>query len=105
MIDRKRIENLKAEVGEDDLAEVVMLFCEEVEETLDRIRAPAARIVPDDLHFLKGSALNIGFVEMAGLCQLAEKSLRKDPTACPNIHVISQAFAKARRTLLKEVGA
>ncbi len=105
MIDRTRVGELRQEVGEDDLAEVVVLFCEEVEETLGRIQAPAARIVPDDLHFLKGSALNIGLIEMAGLCQLAEKALRSDPGATPDIPEIAQAFAKARQALFREIGA
>lgn len=103
MINRARIEELRDEVGAEDLAEVVAMFCEEVEETLDRIAAHPYPAFADNLHFLKGSALNIGMSEVGELCQAFEKSLRTDPSDIPDIGLIAAAFHKARAALYLEL--
>lgn len=103
MIDRARIDELRAEVGAEDLTEVVQLFCEEVEETLGRIIGHPSPSLAEDLHFLKGSALNIGMTELGALCQTAEKSLREDPAGSPDLAAIAAAFRKARQALYLEV--
>ncbi len=74
MIDWGRIEDLQAEIGDDGFAEVIDLFLEETDEVIERLsmNPDQARIGPD-LHFLKGSALNLGFRELALLCQEGER--------------------------------
>jgi HPt (histidine-containing phosphotransfer) domain-containing protein len=105
MIDRERLAELRHEVGTDDLTEVIALFCEEVEETLDRIITHPSASLGDDLHFLKGSALNIGMSEVGQLCLEAEKAWRKDAPSLPDIATIAQAFRKARQALYLELDA
>jgi len=74
MIDWERVQELKEEIGEDDFAEVAEMFMSEVEEVIARLQ-----LVPDpatyeaDLHFLKSSALNLGFSSLAGLCEDGER--------------------------------
>lgn len=103
MIDRARIDELRTEVGVQDLAEVVQMFCEEVEETLDRLCAHPSPSLAEDLHFLKGSALNIGMTELGALCKGAETALRSDPDARPDLGAITAAFRKARQALYLEI--
>lgn len=103
MIDHARVSELRAEVGSEDLAEVVQLFCEEVEETLDRIMSHPSPSLAEDLHFLKGSALNIGMTELGALCQSAERTLRADPAAQPDLPGIATAFRKSRQALYLEI--
>jgi HPt (histidine-containing phosphotransfer) domain-containing protein len=75
MIDWTRIKLLRDEVGEEDFADVVEIFIEEVTEMIDRLRdAPALDTLGDDLHALKGSALNLGFTTFSALCQTGETS-------------------------------
>ena len=99
MIDRCRIDELREDVGADDFAEVVALFCEEVEETLDRLRQHRSPALADDLHFLKGSALNIGMSEVGALCLRAEQSLRSDPALAPDVAEIARVFRASRDAL------
>jgi HPt (histidine-containing phosphotransfer) domain-containing protein len=74
MIDWERVDCLRAEIGDADFGEVVDLFLEEVEEVLGRLSAQARpRQLEADLHFLKGSALNLGFADLAALCQAEER--------------------------------
>lgn len=73
MIDWGRVNELREEVGPEAFAEVVEIFLEEVDENIQRLRA---EVVPEtfraDMHFLKGSALNLGFADFATLCAEGE---------------------------------
>lgn len=74
MIDWQRVDELRDEVGAEDFAEVVEIFLEEVDEVAARLRqSPAPRTYESELHFLKGSALNLGFAALGSLCGTAEK--------------------------------
>lgn len=73
MIDWDRIKELRAEIGEEDFGEVVEIFLEEVEEGIERLKSEAVGgTLAADLHFLKGSALNLGFHSFSTLCQAGE---------------------------------
>nr|WP_028913841.1 Hpt domain-containing protein [Pseudorhodobacter ferrugineus] len=75
MIDWGRVRELRDEIGTEDFAEVVQLFLEETDEVAEKIRsAMPERDIESALHFLKGSALNLGFRELASMCQVGEKS-------------------------------
>ncbi len=74
MIDWERVANLRAEIGDSDFTEVVEMFLSESDEVIARLHA--GRPYPTleaELHFLKGSALNLGFRELASLCSQGEK--------------------------------
>lgn len=73
MIDWERVAELQEEVGAEDFQDVVALFCEEVEDALARLGSDHQKDA-ETLHFLKGSALNLGFETMAALCRQAEQS-------------------------------
>lgn len=97
MIDWLRMSELRDEIGQDGFDEVVDVFLEETDEVLARlIQDPLP--TQEDLHFLKGSALNLGFVAVAQLCQEGERLLaaggRPDPQA------IAGAFRAAREAVL-----
>lgn len=74
MIDWDRVSELRLEIGAEDFAEVVALFLEEADEVVARLpRISGAKPIESALHFLKGSALNLGFDELARLCQDGER--------------------------------
>ena len=78
MIDWQRVADLREEVGEEDFAEVAELFLEEVAEGLgDLTPDGTSEEVQAQLHALKGSALNLGFSEFAGLCAALEDQARR----------------------------
>jgi hypothetical protein len=69
MISWDRVNELRREVGDEDFAEVVTIFLDEVETVLARMdSASDPDRFPEDLHFLKGSALNLGFRALGALC-------------------------------------
>lgn len=65
LIDWTRVQELRAEIGNDGFAEVVTMFLEESDSV---IAGASGRFTPEDLHFLRGAALNLGFAELAAAC-------------------------------------
>lgn len=99
MINQSRINELREEVGEDDLLEVVDIFCEEVEEVLSDLDQAPPPEIPGKLHFLKGSALNIGFDQLSEMCRQQELRLRDTPDAAADIAAIRAAYVAAKSSL------
>ncbi|UZD90694.1 Hpt domain-containing protein [Cognatishimia activa] len=73
MLDWTHINMLREEVDDDSFNEIVDLFFTEVAEVFARVKAKGA--THSDMHFLKGSAANLGFVEFSKSCQIAEHAL------------------------------
>ncbi len=74
MIDWDRVAVLRAEIGAADFVEVVEMFLSESDEVVARLRAGLPEpTLEAELHFLKGSALNLGFCQLATLCSDGEK--------------------------------
>lgn len=98
MIDWERVGELRAEVGEDDFAEIAELFLAEVEEVVNRLMtAPKAESLAEDCHFLKGSAVNLGFADFARLCQAGERLAQVGRGAEIGISDLADNFERSRR--------
>ena len=73
MIDWKRISELKREIGDAEFDEVVELFIEEVDAVILRLKQePNPELFEENLHFLKGCSVNLGFADLAALCLAGE---------------------------------
>jgi len=97
MLDHARMDELKAEIGEEDFAEVLEMFVEEIEAQLSRLtdHLTAGRMA-EELHALKGSALNVGFHAFADMCQKAEVALKSDDDMTDLNHRLRSAFHASR---------
>ena len=102
MIDWGRIEELRDEVGEDDLIEVIELFCEEMGEVLERLPSAPQNDLLGHIHFLKGSAQNIGVCTVADMCKSIEEAIGNDPGFAPDISGLNSAFAESSGALLQK---
>ncbi|HMO06810.1 MAG TPA: Hpt domain-containing protein [Paracoccaceae bacterium] len=96
MIDWGRVAELRSEIGDDDIADVVALFLEEADEVVARLAVPMrdGAEVARALHALRGAALNLGLAELATLCGAAEA----DP-AGPALQAVPDCYAASRRAL------
>ena len=102
MINTNRIQELKDEVGEDDLDEVIALFCEEVEEVLEILEATPPDKMAAQLHFLKGSALNIGLEAVSDLCRQEEQFLKSDPDRATDVAAIKSTYGQSKQALFAQ---
>lgn len=93
MIDWDRIEELREEVGAETFDEVTVLFMEETEDTLTRLRqGGSAEAMAECLHFLKGSATTMGFARLAELCRAEEGRLRALPQHRPDLTALTTSY-------------
>ncbi len=73
MIDWTRIDDLKEELGEDDFEEVFEIFLDEVQESVDSLKAaPTGQALEAILHSVKGNAVTVGFSKLAELAGAGE---------------------------------
>ena len=95
MIDWDRVASLRAEIGAEDFAEVAEMFLDEADEVVARLRAGGfGPGLEAELHFLKGSALNLGLRELAGLCNIGEKRASKGEPV--DVARVIQSYATSR---------
>lgn len=101
MIDWTRVQELKDEIGEDDFAEVAEMFIDEVEEVIARLRAdPEPTRLAEDLHFLKSSALNVGFRDLSALCQAGEQTAAAGAPHSVDLAPIFASYAASKAAFL-----
>ncbi|MEO0745377.1 MAG: Hpt domain-containing protein [Pseudomonadota bacterium] len=97
MIDWKRVADLRDEIGSEDFEEVLPLFLEEVLGVMDTLRnAPDLSRLEEDLHFLKGAALNLGFEAFTNLCSAGEKAAAAGHAGTVNLTEIIDCFEVSR---------
>lgn len=100
MVDWNRVKDLQTEVGEDDFEEIIAMFLEEADAVVKRLTIDdSAKSLESDLHFLKGSALNIGLARFAQLCQLGEKTAAAGATDI-DLEKIIEVYHQSRDQLL-----
>lgn len=106
MIDWNRVENLRDEIGADAMGEVVALFLEEVEAEIERLRDPGGRRdLEAQLHFLKGSALNLGFAAFSDMCHAGEVAAAEGRAEIVDLSRILACYEASRATFLGGLGA
>ena len=96
MIDWERVKELRGEIGDDDFAEVVEMFLQEADEAVARLSPDlTAKAVEADLHFLKGAALNLGFIALSALCQDGERRAAAGATDV-NLTAVHQVYRDSK---------
>jgi HPt (histidine-containing phosphotransfer) domain-containing protein len=97
MINWERVNELRDEVGQEDFLEVVEIFLEEVDEVVARLRsAPDPTTYEDDLHFLKGSAVNLGFAALSEICQSGEKKAAEGDVLSIDVAAVLSVYEKSK---------
>lgn len=97
MINWERVAELRDEIGEEDFAEVVEMFLEEVEEVIQRLKSdPRPELFEMDLHYLKSSALNLGFAEFSRLCHEGEILAASGKSEAVRLEPVFGSFARSR---------
>jgi HPt (histidine-containing phosphotransfer) domain-containing protein len=100
VINWERVEELRDEIGADGFTEVVALFLEEADEAVARLAEGARDRLAEDLHFLKGSALNLGLAQLAELCQQGERAAARGEAGVVDVTEVRQTYAQSRAALL-----
>jgi histidine phosphotransfer protein HptB len=96
LVNMERLAALRGEIGDDGFDEVVEMFLQESDEVVTRLAAQGAGRMSDaDLHFLKGSALTLGFDDLAELCRQSETGGQVTPARLQDVWERSLAAFRA----------
>jgi len=97
MINWPRVKELRDEVGAEDFDEVVELFLEEVEEVIERLSHDVDfSQLEQDLHFLQGTALSLGFSVFSNLCQDGERKSANGQAEWVDLTAIIAGFTQSK---------
>ncbi|MEH6674258.1 Hpt domain-containing protein [Sulfitobacter sp.] len=106
MIDWEQISVLKEAVGPSAFEEIIVVFFLEVEEAKSKLRdSRATKTIRDTLHFVKGSALSLGFIEFSEHCLRAEKELALGKSMQPLIEDLFTIYEKSKLQFLTSCGS
>lgn len=106
VINWTRVIQLRDEVGASEFDEVVQIFFDEVQEAIERLNNDTARRdLEQNLHFLKGSALSLGFDRFSRLCQDGERNAAAGNRAEVDLPAILTAYDESRRAFQAELTA
>lgn len=106
MINWAQVNELRDEVGAEDFEEVVALFLEEVQEIIDELRgAPNSGELESKMHFLKGSALNLGFKDFSDLCAAGEKAAADGRADEVDVSGVLTCYDTSRGVFLNDMDA
>ena len=90
------VKELRSEVGDEDFREIVSLFLDEAEEVVSRLKSkPALDSIEAELHYLKGAALNFGFVRLSDLCRKGELTARKGAPETVDLPAIIASYEES----------
>ncbi len=99
-----RVTELRDEVGAEDFDEVVDLFLEEVEEVIARLAHNADLTqLEQDLHFLRSSALNLGFADFSDLCRDGERKSADGQAEAVDVQAIIAGFEKSKSHFVSQL--
>ncbi|MCK0141375.1 Hpt domain-containing protein [Aliiroseovarius sp. F20344] len=101
MINWNRVNELKDEIGEEDFGEIAEIFLEEVEEVIERLKAsPDPKLYEQDMHFLKGSALNLGFRDLSDICGQNEQAAAQGQVSSIQLGPVFDAYSQSKSEFL-----
>ena len=105
MIDWARVAELRDEIGPEDFDEVVELFLTEVDGAIDLLESAAGNpvVTAEQMHFLKGAALNLGFGAVSDLCQKGEKAAFAGDAEAVPFGAVRATFEQSKMQFLQEL--
>lgn len=104
MIDWNKAQELRDDIGEEGFDEIIGVFLEEVEEALEKLPVQAPCELGATMHFLKGSALNLGFEDFASKCLDGETLANAGNPDEIDLGAVQESYHKSKAIFLKHFG-
>jgi hypothetical protein len=105
MLDWNRINELRAEVGDDEFQLILELFLDEVEGVLMRLSRCDVLRLETNLHFLKGCAWNLGFSDFGNLCDRDERRVSDGRSVQVCTQALIQCYSESKQALMRALAA
>ena len=104
LVNWKRVRELESEIGRSDFTEVIEIFLEECDAAAVRLAHGPDAALEEELHFLRGAAMNLGLDAMAAACQEGERAARRGQAAAVDRDAIAALYGASRGALLGAPG-
>ncbi|MCV2892525.1 Hpt domain-containing protein [Lentibacter sp. XHP0401] len=101
MINWDKVQELREDIGEEDFSEIVDVFLEEVETELEALPGTPRTELGASMHFLKGSALNLGFHDFSEKCRIGEILATQTRADEINISELRACYATSKAHFLQ----
>jgi HPt (histidine-containing phosphotransfer) domain-containing protein len=96
MINWARLLQLQEDVGKNDIHDIIILFEQELKQVIAQLPLQTdPEQMASNLHYLKGCALNLGFEDLADLCQAGYTRLSQSPRTGVTVAPILSAYEAA----------
>jgi len=102
MIDWDRVAELRSEIGAEGFAEVLELFLDEVENVVMNLGRRPGKL-GDELHFLKGSAWNLGFRDFGAMCQDGERRCSAGHAEQVDVSAVIECYGRSKDQFMTRV--
>lgn len=103
MIDWNRVIELRDEVGPEEFEPVLELFIDEVEDLVMRLDRADAPALARAMHFLKGSAWNLGFADFGALCQKGEALASSGRAAEVDLDEFTACYSMSKQMFMRDL--
>lgn len=103
MVSQDRLDDLRRDIGEDGLAELLPIFLAEADE-LVALLDPNEPDLCHTLHALKGCAVNIGLDGVHETCMRIESDIAADRMSRCAIADLRDGYSRARQELIATLG-
>ena len=106
MINWAQVKQLEEDIGAEDFGDVVVMFIEEVDEAIDDLRpAPTleGEAMSSAMHFLKGSAANLGFKAFSDYCAAGEKLAESGASSDVDLVAVVHLYDESKQQFLSEI--
>lgn len=101
MLEIAQLNSLREDIGPAGFGEVVQLFIAETDEGVARLlEPPTGRDLANELHYLKGAALNLGLSAFSQLCHQGELAANAGNAAGIDLVALAASYRDARDALL-----
>lgn len=100
MIDWQQVNALCDDIGAVEFTEVVDLFLVEVDSAIENLTNRPEPLTEQEMHALKGNALNLGFQDFAGVCRASETLCTQGRPDLVDLARLVQAYQSERREFL-----
>ena len=102
MIDWNRVIELRDELGPEELLPIIDMILVEIEAHLFALDSRTLHLA-EDLHLLRGLALNIGFTEFCAQCLRAEQQLASGDQTALAPAAMRASFGHTKQVFLRDL--
>lgn len=101
MINWDKVNELREDIGAEDFEEIIEVFLDEVEEELASLTTKPKSDLGASMHFLKGSALNLGFQDFSEKCRIGEVFAAEGKAHDIDLSDLQSCYATSKQMFLQ----